>query len=226
MHRFLTSGALAAVVTAVLWRLAAGLAREWMLLSGSGELERRLERRRVRRLALVAVEAGVAPSPDPLGGRGVHRTVRAGAVRPDDVDDMGLLEAAMRSTARARVQHDPTQLVTPRAPVQPVARPEAAPEVEPEREESRPSVLRLGIADQPVLPQRAVDPLRQIRDAATVADAERRERAPVWVIATAATGVLATLVPLVRPLGSSSPWWALAGLAIVAAAAIGAYRSR
>ncbi|MCW2956682.1 MAG: hypothetical protein JWO69_1551 [Thermoleophilia bacterium] len=104
MPRFIGSSLIGAAITLMCARVVAAFAAEWSQLRATGELALRLERRRVRHLARVAVTAGVPPTPDPLARRGVHAAVYAGRVQAGDVDDMGLLEAAMQAAARRRAE--------------------------------------------------------------------------------------------------------------------------
>lgn len=120
------------VLTAALWRAASELIERMRHLDARGDLGPRLARRRVelvdralllagvsapaRELALVPVQAGAArPAGASVASRSVpipsmpslstHASVQVGLVRggPGDVDDVGLLEGAMRRAASDRM---------------------------------------------------------------------------------------------------------------------------
>ena len=90
------------VAVVIAWRAASELVERRRLLDRSGELERRLSSRRAGALARALERSGVRSRERAAVPVGVHGSVHVGAVGGADVDDVGLLEAAMRRSTLVR----------------------------------------------------------------------------------------------------------------------------
>jgi hypothetical protein len=232
----LPTWALPVVTIVATWRAASELIARRRELVATGELARRIEDRRRAVLDAALVRAGVRERTRVLvlaGGpalpdRRTLAAVQVGAVRGGaDVDDVGLLEGAMRRAASERMDVSATG-VRRRAERR-------------AREAARRGDQHLAaevLVDAPEAPRRAASgprPARQPRRdggwtdwrflESQVAIEESVERLPTWELPAVATGALLTFAPLVRPLADAAPWLAIAGLALVAAGWLGARRS-
>jgi hypothetical protein len=122
MREFARSQPLRLLLAVVAWRGASELVARWRELAATGELRVRVAARRARRIDDALARAGLRAYASTLvGGRpelarvpvhagvhaGVHASVHVGAIGGADLDDVGLLEAAMRRAADRR------SLVTP-----------------------------------------------------------------------------------------------------------------
>ena len=173
MRHSFGKGSISLLVVVATWRALSQLWLRMRELTLCGELAVRRARRhasavdRQLRCARARDERGDSIGVVQFRARGVHASVHVGAA-PDahDIDDMGLLEAAMRRAARL-----PTETVAD---------------------------LEAGATDN--------------------------ARVPRWSMALVASGLVMTLIPLVRPLADAAPWLALAGFALVAAGALAARR--
>ncbi len=186
-----------AILVVAAWRGASELVARRRQLQASGELGRRIARRRALRVEHALVRAGlrahvsapvrvpVAVAGDPAThARRMHASVQVGSVAAADLDDVGLLEAAMRRSVVRRT------LVTP---------------IDDRADAHRTDWGGMLENTNPV--QRAwriVEALGALPLLAMV------------------LGVSLTFFPLVRPLDDIAPWLAIGGLALVVAGVLGA----
>jgi len=98
MRQFVGRGALWATFVVVAWRGLSELVIRRRELAAAGLLAPRIAARRADRIGRALAAAGFSGRERVV----VHASVHVGAVRPADVDDVGLLEAAMRRAARER----------------------------------------------------------------------------------------------------------------------------
>ncbi|MCW2927599.1 MAG: hypothetical protein JWM86_1567 [Thermoleophilia bacterium] len=171
------------------WRGASELVWARRELARVGVLEPRMQARRVARIDRALDVRGLARS---------MASVSIGSVRGADVDvdDIGLLEGAMRRAARERMAVSSTG----------VSRTAAATSVE--------------LAPTPDWGSMLVD-----ERAATTRGARGRRLVTAWPVASIALGMATTFVPLVRPLADGAPWLALAGASLVLAGVLARGRS-
>lgn len=181
MRRIALSSWCSAMIVVMLWRGISALAIRSRQLDASGELALRMARRRADRSARALHRCGLAPAS--LGPARVLAAVHVGAVAYDDVDDVALLEAAMRRAARDRVGAQSGVLVRGRARSEEVA-----------------------VGAMP-----AAEPASQVR---------------WWVLPLAAAAVACTTAAVVRPLADGAPAFAVAGIALVAAAWLASRRDQ
>jgi len=228
MRRIIGIGGIVTAAVVLVWRLCSEALDERRRMVATGELAARLKAREAARY----LRAGVrVPQVERVR---VHAAVHVGSSRRsdvDDIDDVGLLEGAMRRSTRAVT-------ATPRAG--PASLPERAPTPAPRpiARDGRPAVASVPPIDttgHEAPPQRAASasarfaPPRSdhaIRVALRAQDdpVDVPEPTPAWTIVVGVIAVLITLVSLVRPLGTASPWIALAGVSLAAIAWIAARR--
>lgn len=219
------SGALLLVVG--LWRGASELLSRYRDLRASGELARRVEARRHamldRAIALARVRERAYSPPVLVPAFGaVHASVQVGTDpgNGDDVDDVGLLEGAMRRAAQERM--DVSSTGVRRTAAKRVRRAAAR-----GQRHLAVDVLANAPAAAPPPAPRTERPRRADggwTDWEWLAGASDRRRPLTWQLPAVLGGGLLTLVPLVRPLHEASPWLAIAGIALVLAGWAGARR--
>jgi hypothetical protein len=208
MHRIAHSWPFRTVVIVAAWRSLSELLLRRRELASTGELALRVQRRRADRIEHALVRAGLrAPVreavlvPVAVGGpmrNAVHATVQVGSIHGSDLDDVGLLEAAMRRTAAK------PPLVTYIDETQSSAAAAPAP------------VSAHGTAWGDMLgEENVVERFRRL----VVALASLPLLAMIL-------GVTLTFYPLMRPLDDVAPWFAVGGLAFIAAGVLGARWSR
>jgi hypothetical protein len=98
MRTVVRSGWAGTLLVVAGWRGASELAARRRVLVEAGELAPRIAARRARRIDRALGSAGLRPA--------THAAVHVGATRVDDLDDLGLLDAAMRRAARERMGVD------------------------------------------------------------------------------------------------------------------------
>lgn len=100
MVKMLRSGGVAVLVVVAAWRAIAELVARHRALAASGRLAGLVAGRREQRFTRALAKLGIVAAPVPAP---VHASVHVGGIRAGDVDDVGLLEGAMRRAARDRV---------------------------------------------------------------------------------------------------------------------------
>lgn len=219
MRRIVGMGGLTAFAVVAAWRAASEVLERRALLARTGELDLLLQARRERGIAAALTCVGLRePAPLPVAvvadptATAVHASVHVGSVRGGDIDDVGLLEGAMRRAAAERMEASAAGLrrrparITRRARPTPVT---ATGDIPP-------------AADQ-AAPQRRV-PYTDWRFIASDDPEGRAAPVPRWAVPAAAVAVLVSLAPLVRPLSEPAPWLAIAGIALVGVAWFAARR--
>lgn len=199
MRRFVGIRSFLVLALVGAWRGASELLERRRELVAAGVLDTRIAARRAGRIDRALAAAGLVRAE--LVPARVHASVSVGSsVRTgSDVDDVGLLEGAMRRAARERMA------VTSDG----VAR----------RPFDRSSVV-VEIPD----PASAHDWGSMIVDGHAVVRERRARIASVlaaWPIVSLVAACLLTFVPLVRPLNDVSPWLALGGVALAVAGVLG-----
>lgn len=185
MRRFDRYGWLHAMAVVGAWRAAAELLERRRLLAASGLLAPRVAERRTRRVRRALDRLGLEPRRE-----GVHAAVRVGEVDDPDVDDVALLEGAMRRASRA-----PSVSTQPRA-AQPARKP---------------------VTDWGDLLQVARVPARPHAHDSAARSPGVGARVPAWATVLAGVGVALTFAALVRPLEPAAPWLAAGGVALALA---------
>ena len=192
------------------WRGLSELLLRRCELASTGELELRVARRRSDRIERTLARARLrAPAREAVRvpvvaatRSGVHATVEVGSIQGSDIDDVGLLESAMRRAA---------------------ARPPLVTYIE-ETPSPAPAAGRAVAATPP-----AADAEAHRTDWGGMLG-EEHWVGRAWKVVDAlgalpllamVVGVLLTVYPLVRPLDDVAPWLAIGGLALVGAGVLG-----
>jgi hypothetical protein len=216
MRRFIGSGVAWTIAFVAAWRAASELLERRARLLVDGELAPRLAARRLQLLERALVRAGIREPQRVLVAvsSGVdlraHASVYVGrAGLGADIDDVGLLEGAMRRAAAERMDvsatgvsrrrrsvrrpahRAPAPRSTPRSAERPSSATTAAAVLEPTSPRARPAVVR------PSMP--STNWRRVLADADVVRhdDGQRADSdVPVWAIPLGVLGALLTFVPL------------------------------
>lgn len=206
MHALTRNWPLRVALLVAAWRGLTELLVRRRELEVTGELGRRVERRRAQRIEHALVRAGVrAPTREAVLVP-VHATVQVGSIHGADLDDVGLLEAAMRRTA---------------------ARPPLVTYID-----DQPSGVGVSVgADAASTADDATahgTAWGDMLGEENVVERFRRVIVALGALPLLAMllGVALTFYPLVRPLDDVAPWFALGGLALVGAGVLGARWSR
>jgi hypothetical protein len=234
MRRFVGSGAALTVMLVAAWRASSEVLERRADLRARGALGPLLAERRVRLLEAALVRAGVRERERVLVTVATHpgaevdlrsyASVYVGRVGVGvDVDDVGLLEGAMRRAAAERMDVSATGVSRRRGIVRRADRPRA-----PERAGAAlaPTTARpRAAASRPAVP--STNWRRLLGDVDIVHDHtdDAGSGAPIWAVPLGALGTVLTFVPLVRPLGDASLPLAIGGAALVLAGWLGARRS-
>lgn len=102
MAGIIRSGAASLLLVVASWRLTSELVARSAVLRRTGRITELVQQRDARRISRALAREGILVDPR----RVVLASVHVGGIRAGDIDDVGLLEGAMRRAARDRIGAD------------------------------------------------------------------------------------------------------------------------